>query len=94
MKKSFLTAAGTALASIAVSVFVYVNNGKNETDEFFNANVEALARSEGTPVRECYTRANGASDAHIVFCNDRTLWPRYIHAKMKHGGQKVFRLCA
>ncbi len=47
MKKSFLTAAGTALVAIAVSVFVYVNNGKNETEDLFYANVEALASDEG-----------------------------------------------
>ncbi len=47
MKKSLLTAAGAALASIAVSVFVYVDNGKNEMDDLFYANVEALARNEG-----------------------------------------------
>ncbi len=47
MKKSLLTAAGAALVAIAVSVFVYVNNGKNEMDDLFYANVEALARNEG-----------------------------------------------
>ncbi len=47
MKKSFLIAAGAALAAIAVSVFVYANNGKNEMDDLFYANVEALARNEG-----------------------------------------------
>ncbi len=47
MKKSFLIAAGAALVAIAVSVFVYVNNGKNETEDLFYANVEALAGDEG-----------------------------------------------
>ncbi len=48
MKKSFMIAAGAALAAIAVSVFVYVNNGKNEMDDLFYANVEALADNEGS----------------------------------------------
>ncbi len=62
MKKSLLIAAGAALASIAVSVFVYVNNGKNGADEFFNANVEALADGEGTIIVGdlCMVCANAA----------------------------------
>ena len=47
IKKSLLIAAGAAFAAIAVSVFVYVNNGKNEMDDLFYANVEALADDEG-----------------------------------------------
>lgn len=46
MKKNFLVAAVVALVAAAVSVFFYVNNGKNEMDDFFNANVEALADDE------------------------------------------------
>ncbi len=47
MKKSFLAAAGAALVTIAVSVSVYANNRKNETEDLFYANVEALADGEG-----------------------------------------------
>ncbi len=49
MKKSFLIAAGAALVSIAVSVYVYADNGKNEMEDLFYANVEALAETEGVP---------------------------------------------
>ncbi|MCM1177404.1 MAG: NVEALA domain-containing protein [Clostridium sp.] len=46
MKHKFLLAAGAVLASAAVSVFVYVQKGNNAMDEFFDANVEALAEAE------------------------------------------------
>ncbi len=36
MKKSFLIAAGTAVAAIAVSVSVCTNNGKKEPDGLFH----------------------------------------------------------
>ncbi len=47
MKKSLLPEARAALVAIAVSVFVYVNNGKDEMDDLFYANVEVLAGDEG-----------------------------------------------
>ncbi|MCM1502597.1 MAG: hypothetical protein NC115_08045 [Bacteroidales bacterium] len=43
MKHKLLVAVG---AAAAVSVFVYVQNGNNAMDEFFDANVEALADDE------------------------------------------------
>ncbi|MCM1177413.1 MAG: hypothetical protein NC115_08105 [Bacteroidales bacterium] len=49
MKHKFLLAAGAAIVTAAaVSVFIYVRNGNNAMDEFFNANVEALASDEGS----------------------------------------------
>ena len=72
IKKSLLIAAGAALAAIAVSVFVYVNNGKNEMDDLFYANVEALARDEGTPVKTCYTQNWAGERGSYIFCNDKT----------------------
>lgn len=39
MKKSILIAAGAAFAAMAVPIFVYGNNEKNEMDDLFNANV-------------------------------------------------------
>ena len=65
MKKSLLIAAGVALAAIAVSVFVYVNNGKNEMDDLFYANVEALADSEGGGDLD---KCNGCSTEDRHFC--------------------------
>jgi len=53
MKKKILIAAGAALAAAAVSVFVYANSGKNAMDDFFNANVEALAKGETGIGRIC-----------------------------------------
>jgi len=46
MNTKFLFAAVAVLVAAAVSVFVCVNNKKNAMDDFFNANVEALAESE------------------------------------------------
>ncbi|MCM1177407.1 MAG: hypothetical protein NC115_08085 [Bacteroidales bacterium] len=46
MKHKLLVAAGAVLAAAAVSVYVYVQNGNNAMDEFFDANVEALADNE------------------------------------------------
>ena len=46
MKKLALIATAAFLSVAAVSAFVYVNNGKNSMGELFNANVEALTRSE------------------------------------------------
>ncbi|MCM1502601.1 MAG: NVEALA domain-containing protein [Bacteroidales bacterium] len=47
MKHKFLVAAGAAIvAAAAVSVLVHVRNENNAMDEFFDANVEALAEAE------------------------------------------------
>ena len=47
MKKVLSIAAVAALVAAAVSISVYVNGGRNEMDDLFYANIEALARSEG-----------------------------------------------
>jgi len=49
MKHKFLVAAGAALAAAAVSVFVYANSGNGTENDFFNANIEALAKEETDP---------------------------------------------
>lgn len=46
MKMHMILSTGAALVAAAISIFVYVENGKNSIDEFFNANIEALADSE------------------------------------------------
>ena len=48
MKRYFILAAGAVLVAAAVSAFVYVNNEKNESMAFFKANVEVLAKEEGS----------------------------------------------
>ncbi|MDE6871820.1 MAG: hypothetical protein K2J62_06860 [Bacteroidales bacterium] len=47
MKKALSIAAVAALVAAAVSISVYVNGGRNEMDDLFYANVEALANDEG-----------------------------------------------
>lgn len=54
MNKRMFLLAGSVLVAAAVSVFVYVKNENSSMDELFNANVEALANNEGTPVKICY----------------------------------------
>lgn len=54
MNKRMFLLAGSVLVAAAVSALVYVKNENNSMNEFFNANVEALANNEGTPVKICY----------------------------------------
>ncbi len=75
MKKSLLAAAGAALATIAVSVFVYANNVKNEANEFFNANVETLARNEGSGNHTCYRRLTLDPTFRVKYCGTCTEQP-------------------
>ncbi|MDE6871583.1 MAG: hypothetical protein K2J62_05605 [Bacteroidales bacterium] len=53
MKKALSIAAVAALVTAAVSISVYVNGGRNEMDDIFYANVEALANDEGGGNRDC-----------------------------------------
>ncbi len=72
MKKRMFLAAGAVLVAAAVSAFVYVKNENNSMNELFNANVEALANNEGTPVKICYVeRVEGPSE-WAIFCNRAT----------------------
>jgi len=58
MKYKFLVAAGAAIAAAAVTV--YVNNEKNTMDDFFSANVEALAEGEIVVGNLCMVQPNRA----------------------------------
>ncbi|MCM1177415.1 MAG: hypothetical protein NC115_08115 [Bacteroidales bacterium] len=68
MKHKFLVAAGAALVAAAVSVFVYVKNASSPMDEFFNANVEALAGGEGGGAAGC-TGPKKENIAGNIFCH-------------------------
>ena len=63
MKNKLFFAAGAALLLAAtVLVSVCVNNGNDSMEAMFDANVEALARSEG--LEKC----NGCSTDKEIFC--------------------------
>lgn len=79
MKKALFIAVGAALVAVAVSVFTYVNNGKNEMDNLFNANVEALADDEGNGLEKC----NGCSSDKKIFCCHLVI--------VNHGGYFLYR---
>ena len=50
MKNKIFFAVGSAiLLAATVLISVYVNNGNDSMKTIFDANVEALARSEGSP---------------------------------------------
>ena len=72
MKKALSIAAVAALVAAAVSISVYVNSGRNEMDDLFYANIEALANDEGVSVKECYTKIYGSYQSYTLFCDDKT----------------------
>ncbi|MCM1502599.1 MAG: NVEALA domain-containing protein [Bacteroidales bacterium] len=86
MKHKFLVAAGAAIvAAAAVSVFVHVRNENDAMDEFFNANVEALANDESSGSagcdKYCYNKPSSVCASTIYGydfkCPDMALLPKY-----------------
>ncbi|MCM1177409.1 MAG: NVEALA domain-containing protein [Clostridium sp.] len=85
MKHKFIVAAGAALVTAAVSAFVYVKNGSSPMDEFFNANVEALASDESSSSagcdKYCYNKPSSVCASTIYGydfkCPDMALLPKY-----------------
>ncbi|MCM1177400.1 MAG: hypothetical protein NC308_04370 [Clostridium sp.] len=70
MKHKLLVAVGAVLAAAAVSVLVYVRNGNNAMDEFFNANVEALARSEGSGFGPMCSQTGNPGTYRMKLCSN------------------------
>ncbi|MCM1177402.1 MAG: NVEALA domain-containing protein [Clostridium sp.] len=69
MKHKLLVAAGAVLAAAAVSVFVHVRKGNNVMDEFFDANVEALANDESTSGSlSCFRQLTEDSNEQALYC--------------------------
>ena len=61
---------GVVLLAAAVSILVYVNNGKNSMAEIFNANVEALANAEtGLGSRMCVYQSSSPGDQSYILCS-------------------------
>lgn len=73
MKTKLLFAGiGAVLLAAAVSILVYVNNEKNSMSEIFNANVEALTRTESST--SCYRTGDGPR-VFGIFCHPYTQPP-------------------
>ncbi|MDE7127729.1 MAG: hypothetical protein K2O58_07540 [Bacteroidales bacterium] len=68
MKKALSIAAVAALVAAAVSISVYVNSVKNEMDDLFYANVEALARGEGGGHAICYSSYIPSDNMRSLLC--------------------------
>ncbi|MCM1177411.1 MAG: hypothetical protein NC308_09425 [Clostridium sp.] len=83
MKHKFLLAAGAAIvAAAAVSVFVHVRNGNNAMDEFFNANVEALARTE-TEMGAMCSQTGTSGSYHMPLCSKcNGVWGNYAQDRV------------
>ena len=59
----------------AVSAFVYVKNENNSMDELFNANVEALTRSEESGTGTCYNSITTSEGQKVLYCGTCTYLP-------------------
>ncbi|MCM1502606.1 MAG: hypothetical protein NC115_08095 [Bacteroidales bacterium] len=82
MKHKFIVAAGAALVTAAVSAFVYVKNGSSPMDEFFNANVEALARTE-TEMGAMCSQTGTSGSYHMPLCSKcNGVWGNYAQDRV------------
>ena len=60
---------GVVLLAAAVSILVYVNNGKNSMAEIFNANVEALADNESGGFGEMCSQTGNPGSHSMPLCS-------------------------
>ncbi len=70
MKRNILLAAGAVLVAATVSAFVYVKNESNSMDELFDANVEALTRSESGGFGPMCSQTGNSGEHFIKLCSN------------------------
>ncbi|MCM1177417.1 MAG: NVEALA domain-containing protein [Bacteroidales bacterium] len=94
MKTKVCVVIGATLIAMAVSLFFYANDQKNAIDDFFNANVEALADGEATKVKQCYTKGWWGNSEYATFCNENTnISTLYPCQSESHGVKGVASYC-
>lgn len=69
MKKKIILAAGAVLLAASVAVAVYAGKTKTAEQMLFEANVEALMRSEGIGEHMCLKEINYSPDRVDIDCS-------------------------
>ena len=68
MTKKVIIAEGALIVTAAVSAFTYAFNERDVKDDLFDANVEALARSEGSGKAICYSQHSVNDSMRCLEC--------------------------